>query len=174
MGANVRRVSLMHMWCLIVLLLASTVGCATTGRQEVVRLLATADAAYQREDWAAAEVAYRAVAARVPQEAYSYFRLGNLLARQVRLEDAAGAYREALVRDATHAKAYHNLAVVRLLQAEAALASALKHLSARDPLTPKTLRMQEGVKNVADIPLYDVVPPLSVPSGSSGSREKRR
>ncbi|MBN9409125.1 MAG: hypothetical protein J0H69_08250 [Burkholderiales bacterium] len=67
------------------------------------------------------EALYISVLRRVPNEAETWFRLGNLYANHNRPDPAAAAYNRALLADNGNARAYHNLAVIRLRQAYAAL-----------------------------------------------------
>lgn len=67
------------------------------------------------------ETLYISVLRRVPNEAETWYRLGNLYANNNRPDPAAAAYGRALLADNGNARAYHNLAVIRLRQAYAAL-----------------------------------------------------
>ncbi|MCS3903018.1 tetratricopeptide (TPR) repeat protein [Methylohalomonas lacus] len=73
--------------------------------------------AYNKGDWETAERAYVQLTEQVPKEADSWFRLGNIYARQGRPADAIAAYQETLVRKPKHAKAWHNMGIVQLRQA---------------------------------------------------------
>lgn len=101
--------------------------CATTPIEDAspFDLVKQADTAYSRGDWSNAERHYRLLTEKVPQDAYAFFRLGNVFARQYRLDHAVQAYHEALKREPNLIKVYHNLATLRLLQAEEALAAGL-------------------------------------------------
>ncbi|RZA12903.1 MAG: tetratricopeptide repeat protein, partial [Lysobacteraceae bacterium] len=67
------------------------------------------------------EALYISVLRRIPNEAETWFRLGNLYANNNRPDPAAAAYNRALLADNGNARAYHNLAIIRLRQAYAAL-----------------------------------------------------
>ena len=70
------------------------------------------------------EALYQGQLRKLPNDTESWFRLGNLYASGNRPEAAALAYQRALLSDNAHARAWHNLAVVRLREAYAALLQA--------------------------------------------------
>lgn len=119
-------------WLIVVLALALG-GCAGAGRakdapgdgRNALTLLHQADAAYAKGAWAQAESRYRAVIRRVPQDPYAWFKLGNLFTRTGRPDEAIYAYREALVRNGKYGKAYHNLGIAYLIEAQRALQASL-------------------------------------------------
>lgn len=81
--------------------------------------LAAAEAAYAREDWATAEARLLDAARAARGDAEPWFKLGNVYYRTQRYDFAAQAYEQALRRAPGHARAWHNLGVVRLHQADA-------------------------------------------------------
>lgn len=123
----------------------------TPASYPAVTALQRADIAYKKGSWLEAEQGYRTVIASVPKDAYAYMRLGNTLTRQARFEEAAVAYRESLVRDIDSAKAYNNLAMVRLLQAEAALESTVKHAKKDDVFADHARHMLIALKSITRI-----------------------
>lgn len=142
------------------------VGCATAvpkNPDTAQDMLQTADAAYERKDWIAAEMGYRALAERVPEDAYAFIRWGNTLARQGRLDEASVVYQEALIRDGTLAKTHYNLALVRLLQAEAALIAASKNLPRGDPMAAHTEKLLTHVKRITHLPTREPTSPALPP-----------
>ncbi|MGE3772611.1 MAG: tetratricopeptide repeat protein [Gammaproteobacteria bacterium] len=74
--------------------------------------------AYAKEDWAGAETAFLAAAQAARGDAEPWFKLGNVYFRTARYDFAAQAYEQCLRRAPGHAKAWHNLGVVRLHQAD--------------------------------------------------------
>jgi len=91
-------------------------------------LVDIAEAAYDKRDWRTAEAAYTELTEKVPKEMEPWFRLGNIYARTNRPEAAVAAYKEALVRDAGLAKAWHNMAIVHLRQAANAFLQLRSHV----------------------------------------------
>lgn len=135
-------------------------GCATTGGQQGVRddamaYAASADVAYQSSDWMVAEHYYREVIARVPNDPYAHFRLGNTLLKLDRWEDAIDAYRMALAVDPTYAKAASNLATVHLILAEQALHIAIDRMMDNDPRAAMLMLREKKIHDVVDIPVDD-------------------
>lgn len=142
-------------------------GCATTGTEpaadggDVFSLVNSADRAYSQGNWKEAETGYRDVIAKVPTDAYAYFRLGNSLAKQFRFDDAAQAYQESLVHDANKTKVYHNLAMIHLLQAENSLNAGLKTIPEKDGNAAQVKHMLLQLKKITRISLQEVPSPVS-------------
>jgi Flp pilus assembly protein TadD len=80
--------------------------------------LARGEAAYAKEDWAGAESGFLAAAQASRGDGEPWFKLGNVYFRTARYDFAAQAYEQCLRRAPGHAKAWHNLGVVRLHQAD--------------------------------------------------------
>ena len=102
------------------------VGCAGGGAvkpssEDVFAQVHRADAAYALGHWDEAARGYRAVIARVPKDAYAWFRLGNVRLQQGRYAAAIEAYQAARAQEPGWAKVYYNLSTVYLLQAQAML-----------------------------------------------------
>ena len=153
------------MWGLIPIV-GFLAGCATAVSKNpdtAQDMLQTADAAYERKDWIAAEMGYRALAERIPEDAYAFIRWGNTLARQGRLDEAAAVYQEALIRDGTLAKTHYNLALVRLLQAEAALTAASNNLPRGDPMATHAAKLLTHVKRITHLPTREPTSPALPP-----------
>jgi tetratricopeptide (TPR) repeat protein len=145
-------------------------GCATTdpGQSvdtvgDITVLVGKADQAYDQGKWKEAESAYRAVIAKSPNDGYAYFRLGNTLAKQSRLDEAAQAYTSALNDDANKTKAYQNLAIIRLEQADAALKTALKTIPETEGNAAQIKHMLYQLKKVTRVSLQNVTSPLAMP-----------
>jgi tetratricopeptide (TPR) repeat protein len=112
---------------LAVLLLTALVlsACGTARVNEsALRDLAEADADYDKGELATARSRYLKLTAAVPEDAHAFFRLGNIAAKSGDLDAATNYYREALLRDARHARAMHNLARVEIERARALLTAA--------------------------------------------------
>jgi TolA-binding protein len=155
----------------VIIIVAATLGmsgCATTQMQDAtapegnsIDMVKAADMAYKEGKWKAAEQGYRKVIAKVPADFYAYFRLGNTLAKQLRFHEAAAAYQEALVRDASKTKVYNNLAMIHLFQAESALAAGLKTIPAKDGSAAQIKYMLWQLKKVSRVNLQEVGSPLA-------------
>lgn len=86
---------------------------------------------------AKAEALYKAVLRNSPNDADTWYRLGNLYANNNRPTEAAIAYERTLVADNSHARAWHNLGIIRLRQAYASLLQAQITVNADDPLAER-------------------------------------
>jgi len=140
---------------------------------EVMKHLEQAERAYDLQNWSVAEDGYREMTRLVPQDAYAFFRLGNTLARQKRLEEAAVAYQEALIRDASFSKAYNNLGMIRLFQAEAAFdASVNKGSGGAAPAN--SARMLKEIRRITNIPVQEIESPMGKRSTGSVSARKSK
>ncbi|GEM_PF-5335086 len=144
---------------LVVLVAAAAGGCAVAPGPDPFALRAEADGAYRRGDWAAAERGYRALADRVPEDAYAFFRLGNALARQQQFEEALRAWREALIREPGMGKAYSNMAALYLLQARLALEEALRRLPRDSAAAAQASRRLEALRRLTRTQLGRGGPP---------------
>lgn len=99
---------------------SATPGAATTSASPIDAdaALARGEQAYRREDWDTAEREFLAAAQALREDAEPWFKLGNVYVRTARYDIAAQAYEQCLRRAPGHAKAWHNLGVVRLHQAD--------------------------------------------------------
>ncbi len=102
-------------------------------RDALFSLLQDADQAYQKGDWLLAARHYEALTQKVPQDAYAWFRLGNVRLQQGHLDNAIRAYEASLQRDPLQAKPHYNIATVRLMQAQQALLTLQQQMHANDP-----------------------------------------
>lgn len=142
-------------------------GCAMQTQNEEPQgsaheLVINADKAYAAGDWKVAEQGYRDVIAKKPAESHAYFRLGNTLVKQNRLDEAASAYQDALLHDASKTEVYNNLALIRLTQAENALNASLKTLSDKDGNAAQIRYMLWELKKVSRVKLKtDVTTPVT-------------
>ncbi len=118
---------------------------------------------------AKAEALYKAVLRNTPNDTETWYRLGNLYANNNRPIEAAIAYERALVTDNGHARAWHNLAIIRLRQSYAALLQAQITVDAADPLAE---RIDSTLEQLSHIPVLDSQPRPAIikrPSVSSGT-----
>ena len=79
------------------------------------------------------------VADGAPQDAEGWYRQGNALAREDRLEEARAAYVQALALDPDLARARHNLGLVHLQLGWQALLQARRELPADDRAAAATM-----------------------------------
>jgi len=92
-----------------------------------------AEAAYDNKDWAVSEKHYTLLAQRVPAEVDPWFRLGNIYAHTNRPDAAVTAYRETLIRNPEHTRAWNNLGVLYLRQAAHSFNEMHIYLNESDP-----------------------------------------
>lgn len=140
--------------------------CATNSKNKIFDLVAQADAAYARGDWQQAERHYMAVVEVVPKDAYAYFRLGNVYAKQMNFDAAMQAYQAAIVRQGDMTKAYNNLALVHVLQAKRVLEAGQKTMRKGDPLQRRMKKMLREVQKIADIAVQETTSPAARQRGA--------
>ena len=105
-------------------------GCASS-KHAVFEAVKGADTAYDQGHWARAEQGYRTVIEKAPDDAYAWFRLGNVQLQQGRYAGAIEAYQAVLSREPDWVKAHYNLSTVYLLQAQSILESGTDRANVR-------------------------------------------
>lgn len=115
---------------------------------ELADLEKKANEAYENEDWATAEEAYKSLSAQVPRDPQPWFRLGNVYARANNLDAAVAAYKEALIRDHKNSKAWHNLGVIQLRQSANTFLEMQQFTEENDPLS---IRARYAVNSIANL-----------------------
>ena len=100
---------------------------------------------YESRDYDKSEKLHRALVQRSPIDADAWLRLGNIYGRSSRPDDAVKAYREALVRKPSLAKAWHNMGVVQLQEAANSFQQMLLHVPEEDPLWLSAKRTRSAV-----------------------------
>ncbi|WJN61017.1 tetratricopeptide repeat protein [Pseudomonas sp. SO81] len=133
-------------------LLALT-GCAGMPSGDLLEVQRQANAAYNEGDFARSTRGYRALVEELPQDAEVRYRLGNSLAKQGDVEGAMQAYREAVVRDSKHAKAWHNLIYLQLQGVGHTVAEMYLHINRDDPRVAPVAQKAEAVMQAFDVPL---------------------
>lgn len=113
--------------------------------------------AYEAGRWEDARQRYAVLAETMPDDTEIHFRLGNVYARLGRLDAAVATYQELLSRQPAYAKGWHNLALVRLNQAMAALNEADRQGA------PEEGRPSRRLLDALDTALSDSKPSPSVP-----------
>lgn len=121
-------------------------GAAGTEGEDLVQVRADAEAAYAAKDWTVSEKHYTLLAQRVPVEAENWFRLGNIYARTNRPDAAIAAYRETLVREPEHRKAWYNLGILQLRAAAASLEQLQGLPGADDAMTRRSREILEELR----------------------------
>ena len=115
------------MICLVALLVSGCSGNSLLGSNKPTRpvsvfsadqLLERGVKSYFEGNYARAEKDLLEVTRLVPKDAMAWFRLGNLYGRQQQLDQAAAAYQQALVRQGSLYKAWHNLGVIQMRLAQ--------------------------------------------------------
>jgi tetratricopeptide (TPR) repeat protein len=97
-------------------------------REQRLRALQQAEALYLSGRLKEAQAAFEQLTRMYPRNSEIWFRYGNTLMKQGSYDDAAAALQNAVSLDPGQGKADLNLGLVRLAQAQAALASARTHL----------------------------------------------
>ena len=92
--------------------------------EDLVRMQQEAQAAFDSGENARAEALYKGLIRSTPNDAETWFRLGNLYARTDNPDQAVSAYLTSLSLNGSDARGWHNLGIVRLRQAWAALLRA--------------------------------------------------
>jgi len=107
-----------------------------------------ANQAYAAGDFAHASKLYRSLAQALPTDAGVRYQLGNSLARQGDTPGAIDSYREALVRDPQHARAWHNLLQVQLREALFTTREMRQTLNPQQPMADRALVLGERLLDV--------------------------
>lgn len=143
----------------VILLCLLGAGCGSTETrstgEDLVKMHREAQAAFESGEHARAEVLYRGLLRAMPNDAETWLRLGNLYARTDNAEQAVNAYLTALSLNGTDPRAWHNLGVVRIRQAWAAMLRANALSASGDPIngvSGETLRALEKLPYLSDAP----------------------
>lgn len=105
-----------------------------------------ADQAYTSGDMAGSIALYQKLTVAVPQEAEYWYRLGNAYARLQQPDEAVDAYQQAIKRNGAHARAWHNLAIVRMRQAQAALIVSVSSAAKDDPIRAQSDQLLKALE----------------------------
>lgn len=139
---------------LILVTLVLLSGCASLSRPgDLIELQRQASAAYAAGDYGRASQGYAELVKQSPKDADLRFRLGNSLAQQGEVEAAMGAYREALLRNPKHAKAWHNLIYLQLQGVGHSVAQMYLSIDRNDPQVAGVVGQAEAMLKLYDIPL---------------------
>src|SRR4051812_48449517 len=147
------------LFCFILASVLLVSGCATgvataikalDNEPDLVTINREAQFAYESGEDARAEVLYRSLVRRMPNDSETWLRLGNLYARSNHADEAANAYQKALIANNSDPRAWHNLGVVRLRQAWASMLQAHSNLDPKDPLYEN---VEAVIKHLGQLPL---------------------
>lgn len=119
-------------------------GCAgLSPSSNLVSTQKDADQAYAAGQYEQAAKGYGRLAHAMPTDAGVRYQLGNSLARLGDVNAAINAYREALVRDPQHARAWHNLLQVQLREALRTASEMQRNLNRQQPHADQALHNAE-------------------------------
>jgi tetratricopeptide (TPR) repeat protein len=122
---------------LLTLLLLSGCSMMPAEQGNLYEMRREAQVAYENSEDARAEKLLLGLARAVPNDAETWFYLGNLYARSNRPDDAIRAYQKSLMLNGRDARAWHNMGVVRLREAWAAFIQTYDLTEPGDPLHGK-------------------------------------
>jgi len=122
---------------LLTMLLLSACSMMPADQGNLYEMRREAQAAYDNSEDARAEKLLLGLARAVPNDAETWFYLGNLYARSNRPDDAIRAYQKSLMLNGRDARAWHNMGVVRLREAWAAFIQTYDMTEPGDPLHAK-------------------------------------
>lgn len=111
----------------VVWLAVSLGGCAVPSllpQTDVYNLPREAQLAYEGGDDQQTEKLMQSLLRAAPNDAETWFRLGNLYARSNRYADAEDAFQHALLLKPSDARAWHNVGIVHIRQATQAMLQA--------------------------------------------------
>ncbi|MFT5044841.1 MAG: tetratricopeptide (TPR) repeat protein [Porticoccaceae bacterium] len=112
----------------------------TSSPHSLYQLMGQADNAYDSEDWLQASNSYREVIAKIPNDAYAWFRMGNSLTQLGQYGQAVVAYETSLAADNGQFKAWFNLSTTHLLNAKVVTLNALRSIGMNNPSRSKVER----------------------------------
>ena len=107
-----------------------------------------ADAAYHAGNLDTAATLYLQLTKLIPQEANYWYLLGNTYVRMQQPDLAVQAYQQAIMRDPKHARAWHNLGIVRMRQAEAAFVSSASTAPVADPMHDVSSHLADALATI--------------------------
>lgn len=171
--AAARTMTLLLCAAIVLLQAACTSTVATAIRAldndpDLVTINREAQLAYESGEDAKAEALYKSLVRKMPNDAETWLRLGNLYARSNHPDEAANAYQKALIANSADPRAWHNLGVVRLRQAWASMLQAYSNLDPGDPLYRN---VEETIKHLSQLPLLEAGPSRSAAVPAAAERK---
>lgn len=154
------------------LLLSGCAGLLPKG--QLLETQKNADLTYAQGRYAEAATGYRRLADALPSDAGVRYQLANSLARQGDVQGAIAQYRETLLRDPQHARAWHNLLQVQLGEALQTAAELQRTLNPQQPHAERSLRRAEQVLRLLEAPqpTPEPAPPAEPESEAQPAREE--
>ena len=153
----------------VVLLCAVGAGCGgmetRSAGEDMVKMQQDAQAAFDSGENARAEVLYKGLVRAMPNDAETWFRLGNLYARTDNPDQAVNAYLTSLSLNGSDARAWHNLGIVRLRQGWAAL---LRANTLTVPPEPIHAMSAEIIRSLEKLPYLSDDRPAKPAAGAAG------
>lgn len=140
---------------LCALLLSGCAGLLPTS--DLVSTQKSADQAYAAGQYGQAANGYSRLAQAMPTDAGVRYQMANSLARLGDVNAAISAYREALVRDPQHARAWHNLLQVQLREALRTASEMQRNLNRQQPHAEQALHNAEQLLRLTAQPDPDPV-----------------
>ncbi len=116
----------------------------------LAEVYALAAKAYEAQNWAESEKHYATLTQQAPGEAEPWFKLGNIYARTFRADRALQSYRETLVREPLHKRAWHNMGIVQLREAANSFSELQQLVEPEDALYKKSVTIQKGVDELVN------------------------
>ena len=116
------------------------------GGEDMFALSAAAERAYRESRWIDAARGYQRLAEAVPEDAYAWFRLGNVYTQQGAYARAIHAYETSIARDPEQPRPWFNLSTAYLLHAQAAMRRAWAQLRPGDPARSLIARRLEALR----------------------------
>ena len=116
--------------------------------EDLVKMQQEAQAAFNSGENARAEVLLKGLTRATPNDAETWFRLGNLYARTDNPDQAVNAYLTSLSLNGSDPRAWHNLGVVRLRQAWASLLRANTLTASKDPINAASGEMIRALEKM--------------------------
>ncbi len=130
-------------------------GCASLPQSDLLALQNAANQDYANGRFVEAGEQYRRLAKAMPADAGVRYQLGNSLARQGDVQGAIDSYREALLRDRQHARAWHNLLQLQLREALFTATEMQSTLNPQQPQADRALALGKRLLDVMEQPGRD-------------------